>query len=1102
MKKTITKLCLFLAMVLPLVVQADHLSNSLQMTARMNGANEVPAVSTDAQGLGIFTLNDAKDALNINISVSGLSGDITGIHIHEGAAGTNGGVVHDLSPFINGNRIQTTFTDLTDLDKFLGGDYYLNVHTAANPNGEIRAQIILESDFRYTALLTGDQEVPAVATAAVGYGVFNLSKSAYKLQIKAVVSGLSGPITGAHLHAAAAGMNGGVVANLTTNIVGNVITATVDPSAFVDDLRAGNIYLNIHTVANPNGEIRGQLSLGEGLYFDAFANGDQEEPPVATLAEGVGSITVSNDLSTINYDFVATGLSGAITGAHLHAGGAGMNGGVIVDLSAGIVNGNSITGSQPVSVAILNRMLRGGVYLNIHTDENPAGEIRGQVLKLAREAYSYDFSGGAEVPPTTSAGTGAGMVTIDRDQSNAHFMMVVSGLTAPIDAAHFHNGVAGQNGDPIYDLSPFFNSVGGAYGYWTENSMPAFANSPMFRSNAVYVNIHTATFPAGEIRANVIRSRDYFVNIPVDPQFSNDLLIAAKLSGDAEVPAVTTNATGVTGMYIDASRMTVEVSVSFNALSGEFAGMHIHEGAAGENGPVVFDLSEMVTGNRAFGSIDITPEQLTNFLTGAYYLNVHTDNNPNGELRGQLNLETDPTFRVDLDGDQEVPAVTTNAFGIATFNYTNVVNQLEVNVMLSGLSGPITGAHLHNAAAGENGPVVEDLTPFVNGNTIQGLVFPDGYLADLRAGNIYLNIHTAANPDGEIRGQLLADNSLVADLWLSGAQEVPSAATAATGFTIVTIAADFSSFAIRFIADGLSGDIGGAHIHTAALGENGPVAIDLTPALNGNSIFGALPNPSPDLVDLFLTGDLYLNVHTAAFPDGEIRGQVYRLARDGYSYGICPEQEVTTATAPLATGAGMASIDRKQTNAHVMMVVSGLTGDITGAHIHGGATGTDGGVLVDLTPLFNPSGGMFTYLSDTFDQSISEQLRAGNTYVNIHTDANPGGELRGQIVKEVTCPLVMLPTSTVDADNPFETLSVSPVPTSDILNINYSTTLNADAILTIYDITGKVIHTNKHRTIAGTPTTLSVDVSEYANGFYTLTVSDGQHLLSDKFVKQ
>ncbi|MGB0930829.1 MAG: CHRD domain-containing protein, partial [Chitinophagales bacterium] len=686
-----------------LIVEAAHLSSTLQFTARMNGGHEVPPVMTDAEGLGVFTLSEDKSTLDINISVSGLSGEVTGIHLHEGEAGANGDVVFNLSDAINGNRIKTRLTNLTadQVATFISGGYYLNVHTDANPAGEIRAQVILESDFRYTAMLSGEQEVPAVMTDAYGLGVFNLSKSGYKLQIQVVVQGLSGAITGAHFHQETTGVNGDVVENLTDFVNGNTITATVDPAAYLDALKAGNIYLNIHTDANVGGEIRGQVMLDDVLYFDSALDGGQENPPVMTGASGVAKINVSNTMDEISYNIVVDGLSGAITGAHFHTGTVGNNGDVLMNLSDDI-DGNQIMGSQALSQDLLNRMLSGGIYLNIHTEANPAGEIRGQVYRLAREGYLYDFSGGQEVPAVESTGTGVGMASIDRDQSNTHFMLVVSGTSAPIDAGHFHEARPGANGDVVFNLSPFFNAVGGAYGYWTENDMDPFNNhAAKFRNNSIYVNIHTATFPSGEVRGNVVRGSELLEDLPTDPMFSADLLIAGKLTGGAEVPPVMTDAIGVTSFLLNDTQDAIEVNVSVNGLSGPITGIHVHEGAVGENGDVVFNLSDFINGNRVSITLTgFTSEQLGKFLTGAYYLNVHTDANPGGEIRTQLVLESEITYHADLTGGQENPPVMTDAYGLATFNYTPNVNQLEVNVLVQNLSGPITGAHLHVGAVG------------------------------------------------------------------------------------------------------------------------------------------------------------------------------------------------------------------------------------------------------------------------------------------------------------------------------------------------------------------------------------------------------------------
>jgi len=515
--------CLLLT-TLSQTIMADHLSGSLQLTARMNGNNEVPAVTTTAQGLGVFTMSLDKQSILIEVAAADLSGPITGIHIHEGAADATGPVVFDLTANINGCRISTVLSDFStdERAKFLSGEYYLNVHTAANPDGEIRAQILLETDFRYTAYLKGSNEVPAVATSALGWGSFNLSKAGYELEINVSATGLTGPLTGAHLHMGAAGTNGGVIEDLTSFIQGSsVVNAVVDPSAYAADIRAGNVYVNFHTAANPDGEIRAQLVLQSALTFDAYATGAQEVPPVTTDAFALGTVNVSYDLTTLTFHLIADGLSGPIIGAHIHEGGAGSNGGVVYDLTT-LINGNEIIGMLPLTdIASLNTMLSGGYYWNIHTEANPDGEIRGQVYKLSREGYSYTFDAQNSSPPSACAGTGVGMATIDRDQSNNHFMMVVCEMDEPIEAAHFHNAAAGSNGGVVYDLGPSFANFNNtaAYGYWTEND-PATpfmtSNSVMFRNNEIYANIHTANCPDGAIRGNSIRGRDLEIMVPGD----------------------------------------------------------------------------------------------------------------------------------------------------------------------------------------------------------------------------------------------------------------------------------------------------------------------------------------------------------------------------------------------------------------------------------------------------------------------------------------------------------------------------------------------------------------------------------------------------------
>ena len=489
---------------------AGHLTDRLTLSARLQGQNQVPSVTTTANGVASFMLSANRDTMYVNVTMTGLKA--TAIHIHDGKAGTNGGVFKDLSSYLEGNVVRTIITGAelspANLKKFLSGGFYVNVHTAANPNGEIRGQIIVEEDKGYYSLLNGAQEVPAVTTAANGYGVYSMDKSGQRIQFKVVVEGASGAIGGAHFHIGKTGITGGVVVDLSSFINGNVLQGYVDvPATFAADAAAGNIYINLHTIANPNGEIRGQLTANKGLQFDAMMDNAQHVggTPVVSMAQGVAHLSLNYTLDTLTYYITAKNLTGAITAAHIHDGGVGVNGGVFLDFGA--VTGNVITGQitgTKLTTAVINQLLSGNYYINMHTASNPNGEIRGQIYRLAREGYIMELSGNQLNPSSGSKAKGGGLVTVDRGQTNAHYMIAVDGLTGAPTAAHFHKAVKGTNGGVIYELP----TTTGMYGYWSQVGTNKFvaANEKSFRGDSVYVAFHTAANPNGEVRGQFARN--------------------------------------------------------------------------------------------------------------------------------------------------------------------------------------------------------------------------------------------------------------------------------------------------------------------------------------------------------------------------------------------------------------------------------------------------------------------------------------------------------------------------------------------------------------------------------------------------------------------
>lgn len=264
----------------------------------------------------------------------------------------------------------------------------------------------------------------------------------------------------------------------------------------------------------------------------------------------------------------------------------------------------------------------------------------------------------------------------------------------------------------------------------------------------------------------------------------------AQLSGDNEVPAVASNGTGYASITLSEDETSIEYRLYVNDLD-DVTQAHIHVGPAGDNGPVaVFlfgpaDPPVASDGLLAEGTIteddliatpgtfDGTMAQFVEMIrSGDTYVNVHTTTNEGGEIRGQLALASFD-FSASLAGANEVPPVSTEGTGLATFSLNDSQTALEYTLITYGLKDT-TMAHIHIGPAGENGPVAVFLfEPETSGVTRDGILAQgritesdlmetpgvfDGTMATLidhlRAGTAYVNVHTVANPDGEIRGQV------------------------------------------------------------------------------------------------------------------------------------------------------------------------------------------------------------------------------------------------------------------------------------------------------------------------------------------------------------
>jgi hypothetical protein len=351
--------------------------------------------------------------------------------------------------------------------------------------------------------------------------------------------------------------------------------------------------------------------------------------------------------------------------------------------------------------------------------------------------------------------------------------------------------------------------------------------------------------------------------------------------------------------------------------------------------------------------------------------------------------QTRATLTAMLSGDQETTPTVTGALGSGTLTLLSPSRALSGSVRLDGVTA--TMAHIHTGEVGVDGAVIVPLaeTPAGSGEWAvpAGTQLTEAQAASFAAGGLYFNAHNTANPAGEIRGQI---GRQVFAAQLSASQEVPTNGSTATGNGLVSFDPVTKRFSARLTLGGVTATM--AHIHTGAIGVNGPVLFTLSQTAAGSGIWVSSADTllTDAQIAALAAGGLYFNAHSTAFPGGEIRGQIARNVR--YA-NLNAAQEVLPPSTSTATGTGTVVVDPANRAVSGAIVLTGMTA--TMAHIHIGAAGSNGGVIVTLTQ--NALNTWNVPAGTAFTASQLKAYKEGNLYFNAHSTAFPAGEIRGQI---------------------------------------------------------------------------------------------------------
>jgi hypothetical protein len=793
--------------------------------------------------------------------------------------------------------------------------------------------------------LSGDQEAPPVASVATGGCMATLNQPAQQTTVTCVHD-VSGP-TVMHIHRGAPGVNGPVVFDLGDPTSPVTATWSGMTPADIADMLAGNFYINIHTSGRPGGEIRGQF-LPRTVDMVAFtANGAQSVPPNASPA--TASCTADLDNSATSLALQCTHDFPSPQQAHVHEAPAGQNGPVVFTFPS---PNSPLSANMPMTPQLVADFAAKFLYLEIHgapgSDEStPAAQIRGQI----GTPPAPPTTGTIEIVKTTQPAGGTGFSFTDNVPGSPGTFGLNDGQTRTFSAVP-----AGTY--TISESDPAVTPGGYTLGDLSCNDADS--------SGDTAARTATVRLAAGET------VRCTFRNIRTA---ATDTLFVFHLSGDQEAPPVATAERGGCMARFNSAASELTLICTHDVASPTV--MHIHRGAPGVNGPVVFDLGSPVSPVSATWS-GMTPADVADLMSGNLYINIHTAGRPAGAIRGQILPRTVDMVNFTLDSGQVVPPGTSTATGSCTADLDNAATSLAVQCTHN-LPSP-DEAHVHDAPFGANGPVVFTFPSAVSPFSANVPVTPR-LVADFAAYFLYVEVHGSAGgeaPDA-IRGQI-------------GSQAAPPA-TGTIRVVKSTVPAGGSGFGFTDNVPGSTGSftLGDGGVRTFTNVAAGTYTITET-----NPAGGGYTLTDVHCDDADSSGNTFARTASVHVQAGETVTCTFRNLQNQpastlFVFHLSGDQEVPPV-ATAATGGCFAQFNAAASQ--LSIVCTHNVSSPVQIHIHRGGPGVNGPILFDLGDPVSPVEAVWTGMTPA---DVADLL-AGNLYLNIHASGRPAGEIRGQIL--------------------------------------------------------------------------------------------------------
>jgi len=359
--------------------------------ARMGPEETIPrATGTNSRGLavGTYSFYNPRRLMSINLQHNVLNP--TAVEIRVAQAGRVGPLVTRLrnavAPVIDSYQL-TVGEEI----EFFDDDFYIQVLSKANPNGEIRGQFApMDSgpDAAFTTRLNGQNQNPPTLSSAVGCGLFTYDCQT-RLFEYLIIHNVPAA-TSAIVEQAINGSTGTTLFGLSRaqSPIFGFRYLSLEEEFLLYSLQ---LYVNIISINNPQGDIRGNINV-ENQYF-TYLSGSQINPPITTGSIGCATYFFTNN-RTMNYDIQHTVPFPIATDFIIGA--TGQNGRFAFSFPNTV---SPIQGTVDLDDDELANLVDGLVYINVRSTANFNGEIRGQIFRVNPCTVTRDNGISAPAPP-------------------------------------------------------------------------------------------------------------------------------------------------------------------------------------------------------------------------------------------------------------------------------------------------------------------------------------------------------------------------------------------------------------------------------------------------------------------------------------------------------------------------------------------------------------------------------------------------------------------------------------------------------------------------------------------------------------------------------